>query len=133
MTSADRRIAELAEQFRDLTIKKQMKILAYKASRSRLYFKEILEEFEKTLLQAILEKYDYNILKMSMDIKLHRNTIYRKMVKLKIIISGIRLSVRESLSGPAEVPFFFQEPVCQYKPSQQSQGRMRHSRGKHSG
>lgn len=84
MTSADRRIAELAEQFRDLTIKKQMKILAYKASRSRLYFKEILEEFEKTLLQAILEKYDYNILKMSMDIKLHRNTISRKMVKLKI-------------------------------------------------
>lgn len=84
MTSADRRIAELAEQFRDLTIKKQMKILAYKAARSRLYFKEILEEFEKTLLQSILEKYDYNILKMSMDIKLHRNTISRKMQKLKI-------------------------------------------------
>jgi len=84
MTSADRRIAELAEQFRDLTIKKQMKILAYKSARSKLYFKEILEEFEKTLLQAILEKYDYNILKMSMDIKLHRNTISKKMVKLKI-------------------------------------------------
>ena len=84
MTSADRRIAELAEQFRDLTIKKQMKILAHKAARSRLYFKEILEEFEKTLLQSILEKYDYNILRMSMDIKLHRNTISKKMTKLKI-------------------------------------------------
>lgn len=84
MTSADRRIAELSEQFRDLTIKKQMKILAYKAARSRLYFKEILEEFEKTLLQTILEKYEYNIIKMSLDIKLHRNTISRKMEKLKI-------------------------------------------------
>lgn len=84
MTSADRRIAELSEQFRDLTIKKQMKLLAYRAARSKLYFKEILEEFEKTLLQAILEKYDYNIIKMSMDIKLHRNTISRKMAKLKI-------------------------------------------------
>jgi DNA-binding NtrC family response regulator len=84
MTSADRKIAELSEQFRDLTIKKQMKILAYKSARSRLYFKEILEEFEKTLLQTILEKYDYNILRMSMDIKLHRNTISKKMKKLKI-------------------------------------------------
>jgi len=84
MTSADRRIAELAEQFSDLTIKRQMKILAYKAARSKLYYKEILEEFEKTLLQTILEKYDYNILRMSMDIKLHRNTISKKMKKMKI-------------------------------------------------
>jgi len=84
MTSADRRIAELAEQFSDLTIKRQMKILAYKAARSKLYYKEILEEFEKTLLQTILEKYDYNILRMSMDIKLHRNTISKKIEKMKI-------------------------------------------------
>ena len=80
----DKRIAELAEQFEDLTIKKQMKVLADKAANSRLYYKEILEEFEKTLLQAILDKYDYNLLKMSMDIKLHRNTIAQKMKKLKI-------------------------------------------------
>ncbi len=80
----DKRIQELAEQFEDLTIKKQMKILAYKAANSKLYFKEILEEFEKTLLQAILEKYDHNKLKMSIGIKLHRNTITKKMKKLKI-------------------------------------------------
>ncbi len=84
MTTADKRIVELADQFRDLTIKRQMKVLAYKAAHSKLYFKEILDEFEKTLLQAILEKYDYNILKMSLEIKLHRNTISRKMEKLKI-------------------------------------------------
>jgi DNA-binding NtrC family response regulator len=80
----DKKIIELAEQFEGLTIKKQMKILAYKAANSRLYFKEILEEFEKTLLQAILEKYDYNKLRMSMHVKLHRNTITQKMNKLKI-------------------------------------------------
>ena len=80
----DKKILELAEQFETLTIKKQMKILAYKASNSKLYFKEILEEFEKTLLQAILEKYDHNTSKMSMGIKLHRNTIAKKMKKLKI-------------------------------------------------
>ncbi len=80
----DKKILELAEQFETLTIKKQMKILAYKAANSKLYFKEILEEFEKTLLQAILEKYDHNKLKMSMSIKLHRNTISKKMKKLKI-------------------------------------------------
>ena len=80
----DKKIIELAEQFEDLTIKKQMKILAYKATNSKLYFGEIKEEFEKTLLQALLEKYDYNILKMSLEIKLHRNTISKKMKKLKI-------------------------------------------------
>ena len=80
----DKKITELAEQFEDLTIKKQMKILAYKAANSRLFYKEVMEEFEKTLLQAILEKYDHTLLKISMDIKLHRNTIARKMKKLKI-------------------------------------------------
>ena len=80
----DKKILELAEQFEDLTIKKMMKVLAYKAANSRLYFKEIMEEFEKTLLQALLEKYDYNKLKMSIGIQLHRNTITKKMEKLKI-------------------------------------------------
>lgn len=80
----DKRIIDLAEQFEGLTIKKEMKLLAYKASQSKLYFKEIMDEFEKTLLQAILEKYDYNISKMSLDIKLHRNTIAAKMKKLNI-------------------------------------------------
>ena len=55
----DKKIIELAEQFEDLTIKKQMKVLAYKAAKSKLYFGEVKEEFEKTLLQALLEKYDY--------------------------------------------------------------------------
>lgn len=81
---ADKKIIELAELFEDLTIKKQMKILAYKSANSKLYYKEIMEEFEKTLLQAILDKYDYNLLKISLDIKLHRNTISKKMKKLKI-------------------------------------------------
>ena len=80
----DKKTIDLAEQFEGLTIKKEMKLLAYKASQSRLYFKEIMDEFEKTLLQAILEKYDYNISKMSLDIKLHRNTIAAKMRKLNI-------------------------------------------------
>ena len=80
----DKRILELAEQFEDLTIKKMMKVLAYKAANSKLYFKEIMEEFEKTMLQVLLEKYDYNKLKMSIGIQLHRNTITKKLEKLKI-------------------------------------------------
>jgi DNA-binding NtrC family response regulator len=80
----DKKIIELAEQFEDLTIKRQMKILAYKSSRTRLYFKEIMDEFEKTLLQATLERYNYNITLVSMNIKLHRNTITKKMRKLRI-------------------------------------------------
>jgi DNA-binding NtrC family response regulator len=80
----DKRTLELAEQFDDLTIKKMMKILAYKAANTKLYFKEIMDEFEKTLLQALLEKYDYNKLKMSMGVHMHRNTITKKMGKLKI-------------------------------------------------
>lgn len=80
----DKRTIDLAEQFEGLTIKKEMKILAYKACHSKLYFREIMDEFEKTLLQAILEKYDYNLCKMSLDIKLHRNTIAAKMKKLNI-------------------------------------------------
>lgn len=80
----DKRLIELAEQFEDLTIKKMMKILTYKASNSKLYFKEIMDEFEKTLLLSLLEKYDYNKLKMSIGVKLHRNTISQKMEKLKI-------------------------------------------------
>ncbi len=80
----EKKILELADQFESLTIKKQMKVLAFKASRSRLYYKEVMEEFEKTLLHAFLEKYDYNKLNMSLGIKMHRNTITQKMKKLKI-------------------------------------------------
>jgi DNA-binding NtrC family response regulator len=80
----DKRILELSEHFGDLTIKKMMKVLAYKAVNSKLYYKEILDEFEKTLLLAILDKFDYNKLKMSAGIQLHRNTIAKKMEKLKI-------------------------------------------------
>jgi DNA-binding NtrC family response regulator len=80
----DKKIAELAEQFEDLTIKKMMKIVTSKATDSKLYFNEIMDEFEKTLLLTLLEKYDYNKLKMSLGVKLHRNTISQKMEKLKI-------------------------------------------------
>lgn len=80
----EKRILELTEQFEALTIKKMMKVLAYKAANSKLYFKEIMEEFEKTLLQVLLEKYDNNRLKMSIGIQLHRNTITKKLEKLKI-------------------------------------------------
>jgi len=80
----DKRIVELVDQFEDLTIKRMMKILAYKAADTKLYYKEIMDEFEKTLLQAMLEKYNYNKLKMSMRVQLHRNTIAQKMEKLKI-------------------------------------------------
>ena len=80
-----KKIAEIAEQFEALTIKNQMKILAGKAVNSRyLFYKEITEEFEKTLMQALLEKYDYNVLKMSLSIKLHRNSIAKKMKKMKL-------------------------------------------------
>jgi DNA-binding NtrC family response regulator len=80
-----KKITEIAEQFEALTIKNQMKILAGKAINSRyLFYKEITEEFEKTLMQALLEKYDYNVLKMSLSIKLHRNSIAKKMKKMKI-------------------------------------------------
>jgi len=80
----DKKVIEQSENFKDLTIKKQMKILSYKVSSSKLYFQEILNEFEKTLLQALLEKYDYNLSKMSLRIKLHRNTISKKIKKLNI-------------------------------------------------
>ena len=81
----DKKILELVERFEDLTLKKQMKILALKAAGSKsIFFKEILREFEKTLLQAYLEKYDHNISKMSLGIKIHRNTIQKKMKKWNI-------------------------------------------------
>jgi DNA-binding NtrC family response regulator len=80
----DKKIIELAEQFETLTIKKMMKVLAFKAANSKLYFKEIMEEFEKTLLQVLLEKYNNNKLKMSIGVQLHRNTITKKLEKLKI-------------------------------------------------
>ncbi len=80
----DKKTKDLIEQFEELTIKRQMKILAHKAAKSKLYFKETMDEFEKTLLQAIIEKYDYNLSKVSLNIKLHRNTIANKMTKYKI-------------------------------------------------
>jgi len=80
----DKKTLELADQFSNLTIKRQMKILALKSAYSRLYFREIMEEFEKTLLTAILEKNDYNVCRVSSVVKLHRNTITKKMKKLNI-------------------------------------------------
>lgn len=81
----DKKILDLVERFEDLTIKRQMKVLSYKAANSKsIFFKEILGEFEKTLLQAYLEKYDHNISKMSLGIKIHRNTIQKKIKNLNI-------------------------------------------------
>ncbi len=81
----DKKILELVEKFEDLTLKRQMKVLSHKAANSKsIFFKEILLEFEKTLLQAYLEKYDHNISKMSLGIKIHRNTIQKKMKNLNI-------------------------------------------------
>ena len=87
----DKKIVELAEEFEYLTIKKQMKILAYKASGKKIFYREIMDEFEKTLLTAILEKYDYNITKVSRNIKLHRNTIMKKMKKMNIRVKKSKL------------------------------------------
>lgn len=80
----DKKTLELADQFSNLTIKRQMKILAVKSANSRLYFQEIMQEFEKTLLTAILEKNDYNVCRVSSVVKLHRNTIKKKLQKLNI-------------------------------------------------
>ena len=79
-----KKLSEIAEQFEAITIKKQMKIVAVKAVESKLFFKEIMEEFERTLFQAFLDKYDYNLSRMSLNVKLHRNSINKKMKKLKI-------------------------------------------------
>jgi DNA-binding NtrC family response regulator len=79
-----KKTAEIAEQFEAITIKRQMKILASKAVNSKLFYKEIIEEFERTLLQALLEKYEFNLSRMSPSIRLHRNSIAKKMKKLKI-------------------------------------------------
>lgn len=75
----DRKMLDLAEHFSALTIKKQMHVVAHKAARSGIYFKETLEEFEKTLLQALLERYDYNVTRVAVKVKMHRNTITQKM------------------------------------------------------
>ncbi len=80
----DRKLLDLVDQFEALTIKRQMKILAQKASRSKLFYKEIIEEFERTFLSTMLEKNDYNIVKTALELKLHRNTITQKIKKLKI-------------------------------------------------
>lgn len=80
----DKKITQLAEEFESLTIKQQMKILAFKAAKSRLYYKEIMDEFERTLMQAMLEKYDFNKVVMSLGIKMHRNTISQKIKKMKL-------------------------------------------------
>lgn len=63
-----------------------MKILSYKAANEKLKlgFKEIVEEFEKTLLLAMLERYNYNISKVGIKSNMHRNSIMNKMKKYGI-------------------------------------------------
>jgi len=84
MTS--KKIIELSEKFESLTIKKQMKILSHKAANEKLKlgFKEIVEEFEKTLLIAMLERYEFNISKVAIKANMHRNSIMQKMKKFGI-------------------------------------------------
>jgi len=81
----DKKIIELADKFDDLTLNKKMKILSYHIANQRhIYYKEIMDEFEKNLITALLKKHDYNITRVSARIKLHRNTISKKMQKLNI-------------------------------------------------
>lgn len=81
----DKKILELSEKFEDLTLKKQMKILCYKAANSKsIFYKEILKEFERTLIQSYLDKYENNVSRMSLGIRIHRNTIRNKLKLLNI-------------------------------------------------
>ena len=81
----NKKLIELADKFDDLTINKKMKILSYHiADAKHIYYKEIMEEFEKNLLTALLKKYNYNKVKVSAKTKLHRNTIQNKIEKLNI-------------------------------------------------
>ncbi len=81
----DKKIIELSEKFEDLTLKKQMRLLCHKAANSKsLFYKEILKEFEKTLIQSYLDKYENNVTRMSLGIKIHRNTIRNKIKILNI-------------------------------------------------
>ncbi|HNX97942.1 MAG TPA: helix-turn-helix domain-containing protein [Candidatus Aminicenantes bacterium] len=84
MTPSGKKIAEIAEQFEALSIQKQMKIVAHRAVQSGLFYNEVLEEFERTLLQAFLDKFDGNQQLMALHVKLHRNTLARKMKKWKL-------------------------------------------------
>jgi DNA-binding NtrC family response regulator len=62
-----------------------MKILSYHiANQKHIYYKEIMDEFEKNLITALLKKHDYNVTRVSARIKLHRNTIKKKIQKLNI-------------------------------------------------
>ncbi len=81
----DKKIIELADKFDDLTLNKKMKILSYHiANQKHIYYKEIMDEFEKNLITALLKKHDYNVTRVSARIKLHRNTIKKKIQKLNI-------------------------------------------------
>jgi len=81
----DKKLIELADKFEALTINKKMKILSYHIANSKhIYYKEIMDEFEKNLLSALLKKHENNITRVSARIKLHRNTIRKKIHKHKI-------------------------------------------------
>ena len=53
-----------------------------------LKIKEAREEFEKNYLLYNLDKFDYNISKMSGEIGMERTALYRKLKLLKIYASS---------------------------------------------
>ena len=57
---------------------------SYTENNMNLKIKEAREEFEKNYLLYNLDKFDYNISKMSGEIGMERTALYRKLKSMKI-------------------------------------------------
>ncbi len=78
----------MAKEFKDLSIREKMEIIAKEMIESNIYLREALSEFEKIFIEIALKIQKGNKFKASKMLGIHRNTLAGKMNSLKIKAKG---------------------------------------------
>lgn len=74
----------MAKEFKALSIREKMEIIAKEMIESNIYLREALSEFEKVFIEIALKMQNWNKFKASKMLGIHRNTLAGKMNSLKI-------------------------------------------------
>jgi len=72
------------KNIKEKDLKRQLEEIARFAIDNNISLKELIEEIEKSIIETALKKTNYNKKKAAELIKIHRNTIRRKIKKLNI-------------------------------------------------
>lgn len=77
-------------------MQEQLELFIEQLDESNIYYSEALAEFEKRFIICILSKYRGNQCKAALRMRMHRNTLRRRIEQLNIDVRETKKPVRSS-------------------------------------